>query len=161
MSSTFLCLGFLFRSPKSGTSVTHSIRVVVFISVRRRKRHPCRQKYRSEWNLLLWIALKWYEKCWRRWECCIPRWKNTNVKWTYASGRRNRAVPKLMHLVAGFPPRRPGFGPRSDHVEFMVHRVILGQVFSKYFGFPCQFSIQWLLHCDNIVTHPGLVQEAR
>jgi hypothetical protein len=49
-------------------------------------------------------------------------------------------------LVAGFPPRRPGFDPRSDHVGFVVDKVALGQVFSEYFGFPCQSSFHRLLH---------------
>jgi hypothetical protein len=43
-------------------------------------------------------------------------------------------------LVAGFPPQRPRFEPRSDNVRFVVDKVALGQVFSKYFRFPCQFS---------------------
>jgi hypothetical protein len=29
---------------------------------------------------------------------------------------------------------------------FVVDKVALGQVFSKYFGFPCQFSVHQLLH---------------
>jgi hypothetical protein len=33
-----------------------------------------------------------------------------------------------------------GFEPRSGHVGFVVDKVALGQVFSDYFGFPCQFS---------------------
>jgi hypothetical protein len=45
-----------------------------------------------------------------------------------------------MRLVAGSPPRRPGFDHRSGHVEFVADKVALGQVFSEYFGFPCQFS---------------------
>jgi hypothetical protein len=40
-----------------------------------------------------------------------------------------------MWLVAGFPPRRPEFEPTSGHVGFVVDKVILGQVFSEYFGF--------------------------
>jgi hypothetical protein len=42
--------------------------------------------------------------------------------------------------VAGFPPRRPGLDLRSGHVGFVVDKVALGQVFSEYFGFPCQSS---------------------
>jgi hypothetical protein len=41
--------------------------------------------------------------------------------------------------VSGFPPRRPGFKPGIGQVEFVVDKVALGQVFSEYFGFPCQF----------------------
>jgi hypothetical protein len=49
-----------------------------------------------------------------------------------------KAVPHLMRLVAGFPPRCPGFDPRSGHVGFVVDRVALGQIFSENLGFLCQ-----------------------
>jgi hypothetical protein len=52
----------------------------------------------------------------------------------------------LKRLVAGFPPRRPGFDPRSGHVGFVVDKMALGQVFSEYFGFSCQSSFHQLLH---------------
>jgi hypothetical protein len=60
---------------------------------------------------------------------------------------------KLKRLVAGFPPRRPGFKPGSGHVGFVVDKVAPGQVFSEYFG----------LHSTNFSTitityNPGLVQ---
>jgi hypothetical protein len=45
-----------------------------------------------------------------------------------------------------FPPRRPGFEPGSGHVGFVVDKVALGQVFPKYFSFPCQFAFHRLLH---------------
>jgi hypothetical protein len=62
-----------------------------------------------------------------------------------------------MQLVAGFPPRRPGFDPGSGHVGFVVDKVALGQVFSEYFGSPAN------LHSTNCSTitfiyHLGLVQ---
>jgi hypothetical protein len=38
--------------------------------------------------------------------------------------------------AAGFSLLRPGFEPGSDHVGFVVDKVALGQVSSKYFGFP-------------------------
>jgi hypothetical protein len=44
-----------------------------------------------------------------------------------------------------------GFEPGSDHVGFVVDKVALGQVFSEYFGFPCQSSFHELLH-----NHPPL-----
>jgi hypothetical protein len=34
----------------------------------------------------------------------------------------------------------------SRHVGFMVDKVALGQVFSEYFGFPCQSSFHQFLH---------------
>jgi hypothetical protein len=52
----------------------------------------------------------------------------------------------LRNLLIPFLPRRPGFEPRSGHVWFVVDKVALGQVFSEYFGFSCQFSFHRLLH---------------
>jgi hypothetical protein len=40
-------------------------------------------------------------------------------------------------------------------VEFVVDKLALGQVFSEYFGFPCQSSFQQLLH-----NHPDLSPKA-
>jgi hypothetical protein len=57
----------------------------------------------------------------------------------------------LKRLVAGFPPRRLGLDPGSGQVWFVVDKVALGQVFSEYFGFPCQSSFHQLLH-----NHPHL-----
>jgi hypothetical protein len=43
-------------------------------------------------------------------------------------------------------PLRPRFDPGSGQVGFVVDKVALGQVFSEYFGFPCQSSFHQLLH---------------
>jgi hypothetical protein len=51
-------------------------------------------------------------------------------------------------LIAGFPPRRPEIELMSDHVGFMVDKVALGQVFSEYFGFPCQSTAS---HSPSII----------
>jgi hypothetical protein len=47
---------------------------------------------------------------------------------------------------------KPGFG----QVGFVVDKVLLGQVFSEYFGFPCQSSFHQILHYHH--NHPGQVQ---
>jgi hypothetical protein len=36
--------------------------------------------------------------------------------------------------------------PRSGHVEFVVDKMALGQVFSEYSGFSCHSSFHRLLH---------------
>jgi hypothetical protein len=54
--------------------------------------------------------------------------------------------PQLRRLVAGFPPRRPGFNLGPGHVGFVVDKVALGQVFSEYFSFLCQLAFHRLLH---------------
>jgi hypothetical protein len=43
----------------------------------------------------------------------------------------------------------------AEHVVFVVDKVELGQVFSEYFGFPCQSSFHQFFHHH---THPGLAQ---
>jgi hypothetical protein len=53
---------------------------------------------------------------------------------------------RIRWLVAGFQRGGPCSIPtrvRSGHV---VEKVALGPVFSKYFGFPCQFSFHQMLH---------------
>jgi hypothetical protein len=58
----------------------------------------------------------------------------------------------LKWLVTGFPPHPPGFTVTSDHVEFVVYTMELGQVFSEYFDFPRQFSFHRLFHNDEPFT---------
>jgi hypothetical protein len=71
---------------------------------------------------------------------------------SYLAKGANTDAPELKRLVAGFPPRRPGFAPRSGQVRFVVDEVALGQVFSEYFGFHRQSSFLQILHPHN---HPG------
>jgi hypothetical protein len=51
----------------------------------------------------------------------------------------------LKRIYAGFPPRRPGFAS-GQHVGIVVDKEALEQVFSEYFGFPCQSFHQFLNH---------------
>jgi hypothetical protein len=46
-------------------------------------------------------------------------------------------------------------GAQVWQVRFVVDRVGLEQVFSEYFGFPCQSLFHQILHNHN---HPGQVQ---
>jgi hypothetical protein len=68
-----------------------------------------------------------------------------------------QAVPELRRLVAGFPSRRPGFEQASAHVVFVVDKVALGQVFSEYFGFHCQFSFHRQLHTHHLSSGAGII----
>jgi hypothetical protein len=45
---------------------------------------------------------------------------------------------------------------RVWQVGFVVDKVALGQVFSEYFGFPCQSSFHQILHHHH--NHSGQVQ---
>jgi hypothetical protein len=40
--------------------------------------------------------------------------------------------------------------------DFVVDKVALGQVFSEYFGFPCQSSFHQLLQKIILIYHLGL-----
>jgi len=42
------------------------------------------------------------------------------------------AVPLLKRLVAGLSLLWPGFSPRADSVEFVVDKVVTGQVLSTH-----------------------------
>jgi hypothetical protein len=53
------------------------------------------------------------------------------------------------------PTAAAQFRVRAEHVGFVVDKAALGQVFSKYFGFPCQSSFHQFLHHHN---HPALAQ---
>jgi hypothetical protein len=57
-----------------------------------------------------------------------------------------KAVAWRRRLEAGFPLRRPGFDPRSNHVGYMVDKLTRGQVSSEYFGFPYQLSFHQMPH---------------
>jgi hypothetical protein len=50
-----------------------------------------------------------------------------------------KAMPYLRRLVGGFSPLWPKFDLKSGHVEFVEDKMVIGQVFSKYFDFPCQY----------------------
>jgi hypothetical protein len=63
----------------------------------------------------------------------------TNPAWPILGSNPNRRDGKSApnRLKYGFPPQRPGFSS-GQHVGFVVGKAVLGQVFSEYFGFPCQ-----------------------
>jgi hypothetical protein len=56
-----------------------------------------------------------------------------------------------------FPPRRPGFESESCHARFVGDKEAMGQVFSKYFCYPCQSSFT---NCSPVtfIYHLVLVQ---
>jgi hypothetical protein len=53
------------------------------------------------------------------------------------------------------PTAAARIGAKLGHMGFVVDKVAVGQVFSEYFGFPCQSSFHQILHHHN---HPGQVQ---
>jgi hypothetical protein len=70
-------------------------------------------------------------------------------------GSRNPAPvplcpPQIPYALPGREPEPPRWGasdkPGFIHVGYVVDKVALGQVFSEYFGFPCQSSFHQYLH---------------
>jgi hypothetical protein len=57
---------------------------------------------------------------------------------------------KLRHLVAFFPLRRLGFDPRSVPIGFIVEKLAMGRAFSKYYGFPYQFSFTLIILSSTV-----------
>jgi hypothetical protein len=43
-------------------------------------------------------------------------------------------------------------------VEFVVDKAALGQIFSEYFSFPCQYSTDCSTLIITTIHHPGPVQ---
>jgi hypothetical protein len=66
-----------------------------------------------------------------------------------------RAIAKA--VSRRLPTTPAGFQPRSGHVGFVVDKVALGQVYSEYFGFPCQFSFHRLLHNHHLSSGVGTI----
>jgi hypothetical protein len=76
-------------------------------------------------------------------------------------GRVKSELPegeKLRQLVASVPPRRLWFEPGSGHVEFVVHKAELGQIFSEYLGFPCH-SFHRLLHSSPSIIRGWYIRQ--
>jgi hypothetical protein len=69
-------------------------------------------------------------------ETAVARqWLSSNHMATQIDTNAGRAVAQ--QLDAGFPPPWPRF-VYGQHVGFVLDKAALGQVFSEYFGFPCQ-----------------------
>jgi hypothetical protein len=76
-------------------------------------------------------------------ECSsVTEYETATALERFASSFNVLQVGAIVSLLP-FPPRRPGF---KSHVGFVVDKVELGQVFSEYFGFPCQSSFHQFLH---------------
>jgi hypothetical protein len=71
----------------------------------------------------------------------------------YLQWRQGRVIAQV--VSPWLPTAAARVRARSGHVRFVVDKVALGQVFSEYFGLPCQSSFHQILHPHN---HPGQVQ---
>jgi hypothetical protein len=69
----------------------------------------------------------------------------------------NKAAPYLNRLVAGFPPRRPGFKPGSSHVGFVVEKWRWGR-FSPSISVSSANLYSTNFFTITLTYHPGLVQ---
>jgi hypothetical protein len=89
-------------------------------------------------SLIIYFVLHRYVHCRANIYICVLEtniFSYNGVRWNLSKIRVGRAVAQ--QLAAGFPPRRPGFA-YGQHLGFVVDKEALGQVFSEYFGFPCQ-----------------------
>jgi hypothetical protein len=80
-----------------------------------------------------------------------------NVKIPYLPLSFGRAISQA--LIAGFPTQLSGFDYRLGHLGFMVNKIAVGQVLSKYFGFSCQFSFGQLLHTHLSSSGGGIIDQ--
>jgi hypothetical protein len=55
-------------------------------------------------------------------------------------------------IAQGISRWLPTAAARGPQLGFVVDKVVLGRVFSEYFGFPCQSSFHQIHHHHN---HPG------
>jgi hypothetical protein len=70
---------------------------------------------------------------------------------------RSYITSYFWRLVAGFQRRWPIFDPRPCNVGFVVDKVTLGQVFSKHFDFPHQFSLHQQLYVHLLSSLAGTI----
>jgi hypothetical protein len=75
------------------------------------------------------------------------------------TGRSKTNTTQISRAIAQevsrwLPTAAAGFAPGPGQVGFVVDKLTLGQVFSEYFGFPCQSLFHQILHYN----HPGQVQ---
>jgi hypothetical protein len=68
--------------------------------------------------------------CWFR-----AQWPPSSVAGVWLLATNHGPGLAIAQLVAGFPPRRPGFDPKWSPVGFMVNVVAPGHVFPEHFGF--------------------------
>jgi hypothetical protein len=137
------------------TAVHTSETSVKFCRTTRRHIPYLTSKYRCDVLAWLSVAVEDSSGCATVVSCPPLRdtWQGEEAHFRYAGEHETARAPancpakQFAGLVAGIPPRRPG----SGHVGFVVDKVALGNVFSEFFGFPCQSSFHQLLH-----NHPYL-----
>jgi hypothetical protein len=77
--------------------------------------------------------------------------KNDSAEFRHSVSLSKHLCTIHKRLVAGFSPRRPGFALRADHVEFVVDRVALGQVFLRVLRCSPVNIIPPLLHIHSCI----------
>jgi hypothetical protein len=61
----------------------------------------------------------------------------------------------MLLLVAGFLPLRSGLIRKLVQVDSLVNEMWLEKASSEYFGFPCQFPFNKMLHFSPLLSGPG------
>jgi hypothetical protein len=73
-----------------------------------------------------------------------------NEKTVVNKKEMERTVSWLRRLVTGLSQQSPGFVPGTFLVGFVVDSVALGQVFSEFFGLPCQYYSTVVIHTHTL-----------
>jgi hypothetical protein len=91
------------------------------------------------------------------WKCVfLTRWWVNAV--LHCCKGTEKAAPYLRRLVAGFPPRRPGYKPGSGHVRFCDgQKWRWGRSSPRTSVSPAQSTFHLLLH-NHLHYHPRLAQ---
>jgi hypothetical protein len=74
---------------------------------------------------------------------------------TYSVGSLRKSCAIAQAVSCWLPTTLARVCVRAEHMGFVVDKAAQGQVFFKYFGFPCQSSFDLLLYHHN---HPVLAQ---
>jgi hypothetical protein len=103
-------------------------------------------------HVWIWSSVKWYRQGKterlgdKKWPSRPTTLSSTNTNPTALP------VQWLRRLVAGLPPRRPGFAPSSVHVGFVVDKVAVGHVFHRGLRFPLYVLS---FHQDSLLIYLG------
>jgi len=66
-------------------------------------------------------------------------WYNTYCN-IHSDNSTQWAASLFRQLTTGLSTRRPGVNSKAVNMKFVVHKVEVGQIFSRYFSFPLSVS---------------------
>jgi hypothetical protein len=87
----------------------------------------------------------------------------TRFELTWLSSPKAWEITKLKigrdtaQAISGRHPTTVARVSSTGHVGFVAHKVVPGQAFSEFVGFPCQFSFHRLLHMYHLSSEAGTI----